>query len=996
MIKVIDNINRFTLFYFCGLVFYFISHMPIYAQQGSYSSMAQRILDQNNSEAEASNLDIFKFSINDVLNSSGNTVENAFGEPTIFGRTDYGSEFTITNDLSTSFSIEIPAFVINDLAETDVGEYFPVIKNGETDAEDGTYVNSYTDNALGTQVTEYFNSAAPNKIETKYDYGTTEIEYLSDNGIDVKNHIYQDGSVYKTYFQDDETNILASTNLGADGSLSRFFSDPDTNYSYSTSNNVDGSVYTSFNDGTNASYSQTMNNNELISSYYYNDGISLNEVSNDDGTSQTTFSDFANDGSGNFKTFVENRNATNSVTNLQYTDQDNTTPIEFTLDSVTDTGVVVTQTFKSNSVDSDIVKTITGGDIKIVYGGIDVFEYRSANKNNLIDQAPEVITDGESVIANGITTVAEANSATNPNSLAIDFKELYDSEAGLAITPEMGYVRLNGGDGNDYINLSNGDIIEFFVRPTNTYLANHNSEELFFIDRAVPEDPVVAETDTSGTDYTTSDSASSETEITIYVAPGEEAVTLPSGEIKVYVTTVYVPAPASNFLPSQVVMPIKADGDYNYDIEPAAAETFPGEVEVVAITEEEAEVLSKKVKAIKKEKASPSKAKDDDIPPVMAAELEPMVALNIFLNNVQKAPSKLLLETRKNIQKEFPNISKELISLIINLADSDQKFDLMQNPKEFLDNEFAKLSDPTELNLLLGGDLPQQDLIKIYNFLLYQFSSDLTELGFDTLRNQEIDFSFNIINADQILKQVQIQRDILAITSLFSSVEGSGDLSSLLIEPVKTNPESSRTLFESSQSQKILGKLRNFSEAIKLINSGPSVLPTSETFLNNDIPVIEVNVGIGDSIAGALEEKIAEDKRLNINFQPRTLSSKLQKYNFELPPQRENSDPPASPPLLVEAENIPEQQLQLVAETTEATNNILDETINRMITELGDGLINTSPIQTILTANNQAQFDTETTILREDIVFDNALLSTQKLQQVEDIRAIFEILGIGS
>ena len=83
------------------------------------------------------------------------------------------------------------------------------------------------------------------------------------------------------------------------------------------------------------------------------------------------------------------------------------------------------------------------------------------------------------------------------------------------------------------------------MRPTDTFYANHNSEDLFFIDRPVPEDPVVDETDTSETEYTTADSTSSETDITIYVAPGEEAVTLPSGEIKVYVTQVYVQAPAS-------------------------------------------------------------------------------------------------------------------------------------------------------------------------------------------------------------------------------------------------------------------------------------------------------------------------------------------------------------------------------------------------------------------------------------------------------------------
>ena len=176
MTKAIDSLNRLTLFHICGLALFLISQMPIYAQQGSYSTMAQRILDNNSSGSELGNLDVFKFSINDILNSSGDTIENAYGEPTIFGRTDYGSEFTLANDLATSFSIEIPAFVINDLAETDAGEYFPIIKNGDNDEEDGTYVNTYTDNALGTEVTEYFNSGAPNKIETVYDYGTTEIE----------------------------------------------------------------------------------------------------------------------------------------------------------------------------------------------------------------------------------------------------------------------------------------------------------------------------------------------------------------------------------------------------------------------------------------------------------------------------------------------------------------------------------------------------------------------------------------------------------------------------------------------------------------------------------------------------------------------------------------------------------------------------------------------------------------------------------------------------
>ena len=96
-----------------------------------------------------------------------------------------------------------------------------------------------------------------------------------------------------------------------------------------------------------------------------------------------------------------------------------------------------------------------------------------------------------------------------------------------------------------------------------------------------------------------------------------------------------------------------------------------------------------------------------------------MIKLNIILNNVQKSPSKLL-RFKKNIEKEFPNISKQLINLIINSANSNEKFDLIGDPKEFLDKELAKISDPIELNSLLGS-IYQEDLIKIYNLIIYKF-----------------------------------------------------------------------------------------------------------------------------------------------------------------------------------------------------------------------------------------------------------------------------------
>ncbi|MDA9703177.1 hypothetical protein N9U70_01440, partial [Paracoccaceae bacterium] len=649
---------------------------------------------------------------------------------------------------------------------------------------------------------------------------------------------------------------------------------------------------------------------------------------------------------------------------------------------------------KSDSTALNIVKTNTGGNIKIVYGGEEIFEYLASSKDNLVNLAPNVIANGENVISEGLTTINNANNARNPNSLAIDYKELYDTRDGLSVSPEMGFVKLKSADGNEYINLSNGDVVEFFVRPTDTYRENHNSEDLFFIDRPVPENPVVTDIDADVQEYGTADSSSSEDENTIYVGPGEEAVTLPSGEIKVYVTTVYVQAPASRFLPSQIVMPVGSDGDYNYNVEPAPAETFPDEVVVVAIPEEEEEVLSEKVKEIKRKKEEPTNPKhDEDAPPTLDPAIEAMIKLNIFLNDVQKGPSKLLSETKRNIKKEFPNISDQLIDLFINTANSSEKFEIMEDPKDFLDKEFAKISNPTDLNLLLSSNLPQEELIKVYNLILYKFSTDLTELGFETLENQEIDFSLNVKNVERVLEQVQLQQDIMAIVSLLGSNRGNQGLSNLLIEPKEVDPNSSNALFESRESQKILDQIKRFSEEISFINI-PATISTDS--LDNSLPVVEVNVGVGESIAKALEEKLLEEKRLNKSFQPRSLSSRLEKFNFELLPQNLSSEPPTSTSILANFPNIAEEELQTVAETTEATNNILDDTIEKMLNELGNETVDSSTIQMASISNNLDALNEETIGTTEDLVLNKALSTAQRLKEIEDIRAIFQILGIGS
>ena len=136
----------------------------------------------------------------------------------------------------------------------------------------------------------------------------------------------------------------------------------------------------------------------------------------------------------------------------------------------------------------------------------------------------------------------------------------------------MGFVKIiDDATSSDLENLLNGEVIEFFVRPSDEYLNQHNKDNLFFIDRPIPKNPVVSKVERDKTQYQVS-SSSEENKITTILTPGEEAVTLPSGEVKIYVTSVYVPAPASKFEPTQIVMPVLADGDYNYEREPAPAD----------------------------------------------------------------------------------------------------------------------------------------------------------------------------------------------------------------------------------------------------------------------------------------------------------------------------------------------------------------------------------------------------------------------------------------
>jgi hypothetical protein len=67
-----------------------------------------------------------------------------------------------------------------------------------------------------------------------------------------------------------------------------------------------------------------------------------------------------------------------------------------------------------------------------------------------------------------------------------------------------------------------------------------------------------------------------------------------------------------------------------------------------------------------------------------------------------------------------------------------------------------------------------------------------------------------------------------------------------------------------------------------------------------------------------------------------------------------------------------------------------------MLDELGDTSAEESFTQPVLAFTDENRISQENQGIREDLVFSNALSSAQRLREIEDIRAIFQILGIGS
>ena len=74
---------------------------------------------------------------------------------------------------------------------------------------------------------------------------------------------------------------------------------------------------------------------------------------------------------------------------------------------------------------------------------------------------------------------------------------------------------------------------------------------------------------------------------------------------------------------------------------------------MVAIPEEEAEVISAKVNQIKKQKKPSNPKHDADDPPALDPGIEATIKLNILLNDVQKGSSKIII---RNEVKTFKRI----------------------------------------------------------------------------------------------------------------------------------------------------------------------------------------------------------------------------------------------------------------------------------------------------------------------------------------------------
>ena len=137
----------------------------------------------------------------------------------------------------------------------------------------------------------------------------------------------------------------------------------------------------------------------------------------------------------------------------------------------------------------------------------------------------------------------------------------------------------------------------------------------------------------------------------------------------------------------------------------------------------------------------------------------------------------------------------------------------------------------------------------------------------------------------------------------------------------------------------------------------------------------------------ALEDKMNVIKSLNRPYQTKSFTETLEKFDFEIPEEEVPTDIGETSPVAPEQIKISERQLVLMAEATEAADNLLNETLDKMLAELGSQAPR---------VENSSLFSDATDITNQDKVTKLLQIANERTNAVEDIRAIFQTMGLGS
>ena len=86
----------------------------------------------------------------------------------------------------------------------------------------------------------------------------------------------------------------------------------------------------------------------------------------------------------------------------------------------------------------------------------------------------------------------------------------------------------------------------------------------------------------------------------------------------------------------------------------------------------------------------------------------------------------------------------------------------------------------------------------------------------------------------------------------------------------------------------------------------------------------------------------------------------------------------------------------MVSETTEATNNILDQTVANMLKELGEEPTDENTTFFVAGTNNLSPVGQQELATRETVVFNNALSTVQRLQRDRGYKSHIPTNRIGS